>query len=111
MGVSNNGVFGTIGYTIVDSAILFNRTVYLVADDPASLPPIESIISTRRNSWESNWEILSSEKAKETLGEYGGKYVFSSYDEALPAGLGPRLITHELHLFFVQDWWCDMDLS
>ncbi|KIJ15878.1 hypothetical protein PAXINDRAFT_114346 [Paxillus involutus ATCC 200175] len=63
------------GYTIMDNVFMLNGTVFVVTDDPA-FPPLSSIASSSENSHEvprpSDWQILSSDQARETLGPYGG---------------------------------------
>ncbi|KAF9219516.1 hypothetical protein BS17DRAFT_420472 [Gyrodon lividus] len=63
------------GYTIMDNVFVSNGTVFIVTDDP-SFPPLGSIASSGENSHElprpSDWQILSGDQAKETLGQYGG---------------------------------------
>jgi len=61
------------GYTILDSPILFNGSVYIVEDIPLSTPPIGSIASRKIGSSEADWKVISGAAAKNLLGSYGGK--------------------------------------
>jgi hypothetical protein len=61
------------GYTIVDSPILFNGSVYIVTDDFVSIPPIESIMSPQEGSNERDWKVISGREATKLFGSYGGK--------------------------------------
>ncbi|KAI6019818.1 hypothetical protein F5J12DRAFT_813448 [Pisolithus orientalis] len=63
------------GSTILDHVFLLNGTVYLVTDDP-SFPPVSAIASSTEEPIEvpqpSDWQVLSTEKGREILGQYGG---------------------------------------
>jgi hypothetical protein len=63
-----------IGYTILDSVILINGSVWLVADDPHDFPTLSSIASAPPNSNESpqdaEWQIVTKEQVRQ-LGSYG----------------------------------------
>ncbi|KAI6148542.1 hypothetical protein BKA82DRAFT_992367 [Pisolithus tinctorius] len=63
------------GSTILDHVFLLNGTVYLVTDDP-SFPPVGAIASSTEEPIEvpqpSDWQVLSTEKGREILGQYGG---------------------------------------
>ncbi|KAI6043916.1 hypothetical protein EDC04DRAFT_2646133 [Pisolithus marmoratus] len=63
------------GSTILDHVFLFNGTVYLVTDDP-SFPPVDAIVSSMEKLTQvpkpSHWQVLSTEKGREILGQYGG---------------------------------------
>ncbi|KAJ7081682.1 hypothetical protein C8R43DRAFT_1052552 [Mycena crocata] len=57
------------GYTVIDNIILFNGTMSIVTDDPASFPPIpQMILSTDLDQW----QILSPQQAKKEIGPFGG---------------------------------------
>jgi hypothetical protein len=66
--------FFCVGYTILDSVILLNGTVWLVTDDLSTFPALGSIASSSLNSSEppqdSEWQILTTEQATK-LGNYG----------------------------------------
>ncbi|KAF9239881.1 hypothetical protein BU15DRAFT_87881 [Melanogaster broomeanus] len=63
------------GYSIMDNVFMLNGTVFIVTDDPL-FPPLGSIASSSQNPHElpeaSDWQILSSNQAREMLGKYGG---------------------------------------
>jgi hypothetical protein len=62
------------GYTILDSVILINGSVWLVADDPHDFPTLSSIASAPPTSNESpqdaEWQIVTKEQVRQ-LGSYG----------------------------------------
>ncbi|KAI0278082.1 hypothetical protein BGY98DRAFT_934005 [Russula aff. rugulosa BPL654] len=55
------------GFTILDNVIMFEGTFYIVVDDPASMPPIESIASSRENKNDPprdvDWQIFPGQNA------------------------------------------------
>lgn len=59
----------------MDNVFMLNGTLFVVTDDPA-FPPLGSIASSRKDSSaiprSSDWQILSSAQARETLGPFGG---------------------------------------
>ncbi|KAJ7683011.1 hypothetical protein B0H17DRAFT_1014582 [Mycena rosella] len=58
------------GYTVIDNIILLNGTMIIVTDEPESLPEMAHMIfSTDLNQW----EVLSSQKAAEHIGPFGGR--------------------------------------
>jgi hypothetical protein len=59
-------------YTILDSPILFNGSVYVVEDDLMSIPPIGSIASPKPGS-EADWKVISGPEAKDMFGSYAGR--------------------------------------
>ncbi|KAH0835907.1 hypothetical protein J3R83DRAFT_9802 [Lanmaoa asiatica] len=63
------------GYTIMDNVFMLDGTLFIVTDDPA-FPAIGTIASSGENSHAiprpSDWRILSSVQARETLGPFGG---------------------------------------
>jgi len=63
------------GYTVMDNVFMLNGTLFIVTDDP-SFPPLGSIASSGEDSHAeprpSDWQILSSTQARETLGPFGG---------------------------------------
>lgn len=65
----------SVGYTIMDDVFMLNGTLFVVTDDPA-FPPLGSIASSGEDSHaiprSSDWQILSSAQARETLGPFGG---------------------------------------
>lgn len=54
----------------MDNVFMLNGTLFVVTDDP-SFPPLDSIASNPQPS-KSEWQILSSAQARETLGSFGG---------------------------------------
>jgi len=63
------------GHTIMDNVFALNGTLFVVTDDP-SFPPLASIASSAEDSSAtprpSDWQVLSSAQARETLGQFGG---------------------------------------
>ena len=63
-----------LGYTIIDNLILGQGKVWLVSDDPDTLPPLGKIASSSKNSMkppqDSEWQIVTNDQAN-TLGLYG----------------------------------------
>lgn len=59
----------------MDNVFMLNGTLFVVTDDP-SFPPLGSIASSGEDSQAvprpSDWQILSSAQARETLGPFGG---------------------------------------
>ncbi|THH13806.1 hypothetical protein EW146_g6452 [Bondarzewia mesenterica] len=75
------------GFTILDRVFLSNGTLFIVSEEPSSLPALDSMGSSMSNSREPprdvDWQILSHKEAVSTLGEYGGKIhgvTYMSYD-------------------------------
>jgi len=68
------------GFTILDNVTMLSGTYYIVVDDPASMPPIDSIGSSRQNHNDRprdiDWQILSASNAPSKLGTYGGRCAF-----------------------------------
>lgn len=64
-----------VGYTIMDNVFVLNGTLFIVTDDP-SFPPLGAIASSSEDSHavplSSDWQILSTAQARETLGSFGG---------------------------------------
>lgn len=67
------------GYTILDNVVAFNNSVYVISDTPASLPSMNTIVSTAGNAFDS-FTLLSTEEARKIIGTHGALYVsiFSS---------------------------------
>lgn len=65
-----------VGFSIMDNVIMCNGTIFIVTGSPSSFPSLGSIASSADNSREApllgEWEILSIEQARDTLGSYGG---------------------------------------
>ncbi|KAF8439079.1 hypothetical protein L210DRAFT_3646588 [Boletus edulis BED1] len=63
------------GYTVMDNVFMLNGTLFVVTDD-LSFPSLGSIASSSENPQAvprpSDWQILSTAQAKETLGSFGG---------------------------------------
>lgn len=59
------------GFTILDNVFIFNGTVYIVTDDPHSVPTLSSIIAAVGPGMNS-WEVISVNEAKTKIGQYGG---------------------------------------
>jgi len=75
------------GFTILDNVTMLSGTFYIVVDDPTSMPPIDSIGSSRQNSNDPprdiDWQIIPASNAQSKLGTYGGRIhgvTFLSYD-------------------------------
>lgn len=66
-----------LGYTVLDNAYVYDGTVYLITDNPGSLPPMSDIVATVGNGF-SRWKILTSKKGQNVLGTYGSLYVSPS---------------------------------
>lgn len=64
----------------MDNVFMLNGTLFVVTDDPA-FPPLGSIASSGEDSHAvprpSDWQILSTTQARETLGSFGGLCVSS----------------------------------
>jgi hypothetical protein len=60
-----------LGFTILDNVFISNGTVYIVTDDPPSVPPVSSIIAAVGPGINS-WEIIPVSEAKSKIGTYGG---------------------------------------
>jgi hypothetical protein len=74
-----NAGIGPLGFTILDNVIMFEGTFYIVVDDPASMPPIESIASSRENKNDPprdvDWQIFPGQNAFDRFDSYGGRCV------------------------------------
>jgi hypothetical protein len=81
-----NAATGPLGFTILDNVIMFEGTFYIVVDDPASMPAIESIASSRENKNDPprdvDWQIFPGQSAFSKFDSYGGRCV------------GPLSLTH-----------------
>ncbi|KAF9456415.1 hypothetical protein BDZ94DRAFT_1229680 [Collybia nuda] len=58
------------GYTILDNVFIFKGTVYIVSDDFDSFPHLPLIVAAI-GPGTNTWEIISTEEARDTLGQYG----------------------------------------
>jgi hypothetical protein len=58
------------GYTILDNVFIFKGTVYIVTDDFDSFPHLPLIVRAFGPGI-NTWEIISTEEARDTLGQYG----------------------------------------
>ncbi|KAF5367044.1 hypothetical protein D9758_004059 [Tetrapyrgos nigripes] len=58
------------GLTILDQAILFNGTIYIVTDAPGDFPSVNSIAYPRNTG--DKWAVISTQDAKSILGDHGG---------------------------------------
>lgn len=58
---------------------MLEGTFYIVADDPTSMPAIETIASSRENQNDPprdvDWQVLPARTAFSKLGSYGGRCV------------------------------------
>ncbi|KAH9478453.1 hypothetical protein JR316_0008908 [Psilocybe cubensis] len=70
----------TAGYTILENAYVFDGTVYLITDNPGSLPPISDIVESVGNGF-GRWKTLTSEQAQTVMGTYGSFSLDESIDE------------------------------
>jgi hypothetical protein len=52
---------------------MFDGAIFIVTDNPMSLPPMNSIVTQRDDFIGANIEILSKEQALAGLGEFAGK--------------------------------------
>ncbi|KAI9507577.1 hypothetical protein F5148DRAFT_1203591 [Russula earlei] len=75
------------GFTILDNVTMLSGTFYIVVDDPRSMPPIQSIASSRANPnhppRDIDWQILPVSSAPGKFGSFGGRIhgvTFISYD-------------------------------
>lgn len=75
------------GFTILDNVILFSGTFFVVADDAASMPPVEAIGSSMVNHTDAprdiDWQVQPAQSAPSKFGPYGGRMhgvTFLSYD-------------------------------
>jgi hypothetical protein len=62
-----------LGYTIFDNAILFDGAIFVVTEDPLSLPPMSSVVTQRDDFIGANVEVLSKDQALSGLGDFAGK--------------------------------------
>jgi hypothetical protein len=60
-----------LGFTILDNVFISNGTVYIVTDDPHSIPAMSSIIAAVGPGMNS-WEVISVKEAKTKIGQFGG---------------------------------------
>ncbi len=71
--------YWSLGFTVLDNVTLLSGTFYIVADDPTSMPSIESIASSMVNKNDPprdvDWRVVSSQTAISELGSYGGRCV------------------------------------
>ncbi|KAI0266060.1 hypothetical protein BC834DRAFT_139560 [Gloeopeniophorella convolvens] len=85
------------GYSILDNVVLANGTFFVVADDPASMPPADAIAAARG----AGWQVLSAQDARAQLGPYGGRMhgvTFLSYDADARALLALQRLHATLNL-------------
>ncbi|KAF8629026.1 hypothetical protein AX15_003600 [Amanita polypyramis BW_CC] len=59
------------GYTVIDNAIIFNGTTYIVTNDTSSFPDATSIVATQSMDY-NEWKIVTVDDARAILGKYGG---------------------------------------
>ena len=66
-----------LGFTILDNVIILNGTVFLVTDNPQSLPRLGAIASSTLNPSHpprlQDWRILTPDEAAVILGPFGGQ--------------------------------------
>ncbi|KAI0287548.1 hypothetical protein BC826DRAFT_1108391 [Russula brevipes] len=77
------------GFTILDNVIMLSGTFYIIAEDPASMPSVETIASSRVNHndppRDADWQVFSAQAALSKFGSHGGRthgVTFLSYDGA-----------------------------
>ncbi|KAF9009998.1 hypothetical protein BDQ17DRAFT_1397480 [Cyathus striatus] len=61
------------GFSVLDNVVIFNGSVYLVAEenDLESFPPVSDIVSTISNGF-GKWELITQAEAYSLMGGYGG---------------------------------------
>ncbi|KAG2124454.1 hypothetical protein DEU56DRAFT_827468 [Suillus clintonianus] len=64
------------GFSIMDNVIMCNGTIFIVTDSPLNFPSLDAIASSAESSYEAplprEWEMLSTNQARDILGSYGG---------------------------------------
>ncbi|KZT03789.1 uncharacterized protein LAESUDRAFT_659053 [Laetiporus sulphureus 93-53] len=65
------------GYTILENAIMLNGTLFLVTEEPASLPSLGAVGSSATDRSqpprEEDWQVLNRQQAISRLGDFGGR--------------------------------------
>jgi hypothetical protein len=65
------------GFTIIDSAIMYDGSMYLVTENPDSFPPPEQIALWSAQTFDqartTDWRVINRLRARHLLGGHGGK--------------------------------------
>lgn len=68
-----------LGYTILENVFFMNGTLFVVRDDPRSLPPLDTIASSSTDRTlpprRQEWQNITKDEAQTLLGSFGGQFV------------------------------------
>ncbi|KAI0701364.1 hypothetical protein BC835DRAFT_1323799 [Cytidiella melzeri] len=77
------------GYTILDNLYMLNGSIYVVTNSPGSVPPLDSISSSKREpnhpTAPTSWRVLTTAQANETFGGYAGRLRQTTWLSTEPA--------------------------
>ncbi|KAI0346445.1 hypothetical protein BDW22DRAFT_1322917 [Trametopsis cervina] len=77
------------GYTILNNLYMLNGSFYIVTDSPGSVPPVDSIASTKTNPRHptppTQWHVMTTAQANATFGGYIGRIRRTTWLSTEPA--------------------------